>query len=139
MGARLIRVVALAVAGVAVALGCWHAAHAQRLAPAEDVAVGFAGRLLALSDADQIAGAYADGVLNKVAGVEDSLAVVEVVDGEPRLRGRVAASNSVVSWPDVLARHPRLPLAYVAETRGRYAGAAAPSTTCGPTCPRAPR
>lgn len=85
----------------------------------------FQGTILIASDADQIATAYADGVLNKVAGVEDSLTVLTTDSAGTLHRGQVRVSNSVISWPWILTHSPDGRYAYVAETRDAYTGSAA--------------
>lgn len=74
----------------------------------------FQGRLLALSDTDMAATAYADGKLEPLAGVSDTLSLVDA--GGTRF-GAAPAPNSVLSWPQVLAVSPDRGLAYVVETR----------------------
>lgn len=82
---------------------------------------GFAGRLLALSDTDMAATAYADGGLEPLPGVSDTLTLADTAKG-PLAEAR--APNSVISWPQVLATSPDGRFAYVVETR-----AAPPSGT----------
>ncbi|MEM8634879.1 MAG: beta-propeller fold lactonase family protein [Pseudomonadota bacterium] len=74
----------------------------------------FEGRFLAVSDADMAGTAYADGKLEPLAGAIDEVTLFS--NGEPV--ATAAASNSVVSWPQIVdvsadGRH-----AYVVETRG---------------------
>ncbi|MEM9326412.1 MAG: hypothetical protein AAGA85_12170, partial [Bacteroidota bacterium] len=95
----------------------WFASQGQSIAPKQSIPSTFEGMILAASDADMLGGAYADGVLNKVEGVEDSLSLVWVEDGTPKLQGPVHASNSVISWPSIVAWRPQSNMAYVAETR----------------------
>ena len=95
----------------------WYASHGQSTAQVQPVPAAFQGHILAASDADQVGGAYANGQLNRVAGVEDSLSLI-VGNDHPRIISQVHVSNSVISWPSIVAWHPRLPYAYVAETRG---------------------
>ncbi|MEO0337748.1 MAG: hypothetical protein AAF242_00905, partial [Bacteroidota bacterium] len=61
----------------------WFASHGQAISPAQNSPAQFKGAFLAASDADMLGGAYANGVLNKVEGIEDSLTLIEVVDGKP--------------------------------------------------------
>ena len=98
--------------------GTWHLSHTQSISEPSGIKSGFQGRLLAASDADMIATAYANGVLNKVSGIEDSLALIQFKNGKPSKSSQLHISNSVVSWPSVLAYHSLYNYAYVAETRG---------------------
>ncbi|MDX2303950.1 MAG: hypothetical protein NW226_14180 [Microscillaceae bacterium] len=84
--------------------------------------ITFKGTLLVASDADQIGTAYADGVINKVAGIEDSLTVLQWSDAGDILKKQLHVSNSVVSWPSVIAHSPDKKYAYIVETRGVYKG-----------------
>lgn len=74
----------------------------------------FNGRFIALADADMTATAYADGGLEPFEGAADEARLF--VNGAAR--GSAAASNSVVSWPQVIDVSPDGRFAYVAETRG---------------------
>lgn len=74
----------------------------------------FEGRFLAISDADMTATAYVDGVLEPLNGAADELTLVE--DGAAM--ARMPASNSVISWPQVVDVSPDGRFAYVVETRG---------------------
>ncbi len=79
--------------------------------------VGFKGRaLLILSDGDQSATAYADGVLNRPEGVSDTLTVVNSPSADCHTRS-VSVSNSVLGWPQALAVAPDGKHAYIVETR----------------------
>lgn len=89
------------------------------------VPAGFSQPLLALADADQIGTAYADGVVQKQLGLEDSLLRVQLAPSGRHQIKRWAVSNSVISWPDVVAVHPQGHYAYVVETRAPLA----PATT----------
>jgi DNA-binding beta-propeller fold protein YncE len=88
--------------------------------PALDKKVNFKGTLLAVSDADQIGTAYADGVVNKQLGLEDSLAIIQFTNDNKFTKNVIPASNSVVSWPSVVAHSKDQRFAYVAETRGAF-------------------
>lgn len=100
----------------------WHISAAQPLAKAQDIKPDFQGQFLAASDADMIATAYADGILNKENGIEDSLMCVQIENGIPIIKNKVHASHSVISWPAVLEWNPLKRYAYVAETRGTQDG-----------------
>ncbi len=102
------------------ALGAWHIALSQPLAAVGKEATSFQGHILAASDADMLATAYANGILNKVAGIEDSLSIIQLTNGSASIIGKSFATNSVVSWPSILAWHSEKKYAYVAETRGVY-------------------
>jgi DNA-binding beta-propeller fold protein YncE len=83
----------------------------------------FAGRaLLVASDADMVATAYADAKLDRVLGVEDTLTVVGLPlnVANPAI-APIPVSNSVMSWPQIIAVSPNGQRAYVAEVRSRPA------------------
>ncbi|MCU0447736.1 MAG: hypothetical protein MUE85_22775 [Microscillaceae bacterium] len=84
--------------------------------------VKFKGTILAASDADQIGTAYADGVINKVKGIEDSLTILNWNEEGKIQRKQLHISNSVVSWPSIIAHSPDKKFAYIVETRGIYTG-----------------
>lgn len=100
----------------------WFASHGQNIAQKENIPSTFKGKILAASDADMIGGAYANGELNKVAGIEDSLALIEVINGKPQVVSSIHGSNSVISWPAILDYNLESSLAYLAETRAVYKG-----------------
>jgi hypothetical protein len=83
----------------------------------------FEGRaLLVASDADMVATAYADAKLDRVMGVEDTLTVVGLpINTANPAMARVQVSNSVMSWPQIIAVSPNGQRAYVAEVRSRPA------------------
>lgn len=74
----------------------------------------FNGRFIALADADMAATAYADGRLEPIAGAADEARLF--VNGAGQ--GTAPASNSVVSWPQVIDTSPDGRFVYVVETRG---------------------
>jgi len=74
----------------------------------------FAGDFLAVSDADMAATAYADGQLEPFEGAIDTLTLFE---GGERA-GDIPASNSVISWPQIVDVTPDGRFAVVVETRG---------------------
>ena len=74
----------------------------------------FAGRFLAISDADMAGTAYGDGVLEPLADVEDALILFN--GGAPA--ASATASNSVISWPQVVDVSEDGRFAYVVESRG---------------------
>ncbi|PCK06917.1 MAG: hypothetical protein COA42_16930 [Alteromonadaceae bacterium] len=81
--------------------------------------MNFEGRaLVAISDADMQATAYATGQLNPLADQEDALSLISFPKaGSAPVIASIKASNSVVSWPQVVALSPDQALAYVIETR----------------------
>jgi DNA-binding beta-propeller fold protein YncE len=83
----------------------------------------FAGRaLLVASDADMVATAYADAKLDRVAGIEDTLTVVGLpLNATNPALAPIQVSNSVMSWPQIIAVSPNGQRAYVAEVRSRPA------------------
>lgn len=99
-------------------LGIVRLVQAQATLETSKPSSSFQGNILALSDADMIATAYADGISNKIAGIEDSLAYINTSGNVPSLLSNTFASNSVISWPAVLEWSPHRQFAYVAETRG---------------------
>jgi DNA-binding beta-propeller fold protein YncE len=74
----------------------------------------FEGRFVAVSDADMAGTAYADGVLELFPGAEDQLTLF--ANGAPV--SAIAASNSVISWPQVVDVSDDGRFAFVIETRG---------------------
>lgn len=77
-------------------------------------------KLLIASDADMVATAYANGVLNRIPGVEDTLAVLDLpLRDDNYTLNQVPVSNSVMSWPQVIATAPDGSKAYVVEARSR--------------------
>ncbi|MEO1642092.1 MAG: beta-propeller fold lactonase family protein [Pseudomonadota bacterium] len=74
----------------------------------------FEGRFLALADASMAGTAYGDNLLEPFEGMRDELILFE----EGEARAVIEASNSVVSWPQILDISPDGRFAYVVETRG---------------------
>lgn len=74
----------------------------------------FAGRFLAVSDADMAATAYADGKLEPLAHARDEITLL--ADG--RVAAAAPAPNSVVSWPQIIEVSADGRYAFVVETRG---------------------
>lgn len=93
------------------------------LAPVTRTPATFTGRaLLVASDADMVATAYADAQLDRVPGIEDALSVVSLpLDAAAPAVAPVPVSNSVMSWPQIIAVSPDGRRAYVAEVRSRPA------------------
>lgn len=86
-----------------------------------DAEISFSGQvLLVASDADMVATAYADAKLDRVAGIEDALSVVKLPfnPSEPAVSS-LQVSNSVMSWPQIIAVSPNGQRAYVVEVRSR--------------------
>ena len=99
------------------------AVNLRRVSPAPVIAEAtrFDGRyLLAASDADMIATAYADGILRQIPGDRDTLSVIDLplIDASARVT-EIPASNSVTSWPQIIAVAPSGEVVYVVETAGR--------------------
>ncbi|WP_242028565.1 lactonase family protein [Pseudanabaena sp. FACHB-2040] len=70
------------------------------------------------SDADMVATAYADGRLDRIPNVEDALTSIALpLDFERPIVSSVRVSNSVMSWPQIVAVSPDQQHAYVAEVR----------------------
>lgn len=81
----------------------------------------FNGRyLLVASDADMVGTAYADGVLLRVPGDVDTLSLIELplTDASARVF-ELPTSNSVTSWPQIIAVAPDGKTIYVVETAGQ--------------------
>lgn len=77
----------------------------------------FLGTLMVTSDADMIASAYVDGVLNKNFNIEDSLTVIRFNNNQIK-KVQIHVSNSVMSWPVIATYSKKYKLAYIAESRG---------------------
>ena len=79
----------------------------------------FAGRsLLVASDADMVATAYADAKLDRVPGIVDTLSVIPLpLAAETPQVAAIPVSNSVMSWPQVIAVAPDGQRAYIVEVR----------------------
>ena len=78
--------------------------------------------LLIASDADMVATAYADAKLDRVAGVEDALTVIDLpLDFNNPSISSVQVSNSVMSWPQIIATSPDGKKAYIVEVRSGVA------------------
>lgn len=99
-----------------------------RIAPiAPNASLQFTGQaLLVASDADMVATAYADAKLDRVPGIEDALTIIELPLDRPQSDAAQSAqsaiatlqvSNSVMSWPQIIAVSPDGQRAYVAEVR----------------------
>ncbi|MCU0535993.1 MAG: lactonase family protein [Hydrococcus sp. Prado102] len=80
----------------------------------------FTGRyLLAISDADMMASAYVDGKLMRSPDAKDTLSVISLpTNGQNSTVAQLNVSNSVASWPNVIAVSPNGNIAYIVETRG---------------------
>ncbi|MEM6836499.1 MAG: hypothetical protein AAF609_06555 [Cyanobacteria bacterium P01_C01_bin.120] len=83
----------------------------------------FTGRsLLVASDADMVATAYGDAQLDRVPGVEDALTIVNLpLDPANPEMAAIPVSNSVMSWPQIIAVSPDGQRAYVVEVRSHPA------------------
>lgn len=90
-------------------------------APIESETTQFNGRyLIVASDADMVSTAYADGVLMRVPGDVDTLSLIELplTDADARVF-ELPVSNSVTSWPQIIAVAPDGEMIYVVETAGQ--------------------
>ena len=77
-------------------------------------------KLLIASDADMVATAYADAKLDRVEGIEDALTVIDLpLDSNNPTVSSIRVSNSVMSWPQIIATSPDGKRAYVVEVRSR--------------------
>jgi DNA-binding beta-propeller fold protein YncE len=77
-------------------------------------------KLLIASDADMVATAYADAKLDRVAGIEDTLTVIDLpLDSSNPQIASVQVSNSVMSWPQIMATSADGKRAYIVEVRSR--------------------
>ncbi len=90
-------------------------------APIEAQTTQFDGRyLLAASDADMVGTAYSDGVLRQIPEDTDTLSLIELplTDATARVI-EIPVSNSVTSWPQIIAVAPDGSTVYVVETAGQ--------------------
>ncbi|MEM7591746.1 MAG: hypothetical protein AAF383_09550 [Cyanobacteria bacterium P01_A01_bin.83] len=85
--------------------------------------VTFTGdKLLIASDADMVATAYADAKLDRVPGVEDTLTIIDLpLNSDNPQISSIPVSNSVMSWPQIIATSPDGKRAYIVEVRSRPA------------------
>ncbi len=76
--------------------------------------------LLIASDADMVATAYADAKIDRVAEVEDTLTLIDLPlnFNNPKITS-IQVSNSVMSWPQIIATSPDGKRAYIVEVRSR--------------------
>jgi len=114
----------LAILGIVVALvsyGLLQLIEPVELAPIVKSAqlIEFAGRgLLVTSDADMVATAYADAKLDRVTGIEDTLTTISLpLNPDRPIVSPIRVSNSVMSWPQIIAVSPDGKRAYIAEVR----------------------
>jgi DNA-binding beta-propeller fold protein YncE len=125
---RSFKTIMLAILGIVVAIvsyGLLQLIEPVELAPiaTSSPPIEFAGRaLLVASDADMVATAYADGKLDRVAGVEDTLSVIQLpIRSNQASLSSIQVSNSVMSWPQIMAVSPNGKRAYIVEVRSRPA------------------
>ncbi len=70
--------------------------------------------MLVTFDADMVATAYADGKLDRVEGIEDTLSVIPLpVQSNSAKVALIQVSNSVMSWPQIIAVSANGQRAYV--------------------------
>lgn len=116
---KAMKITGIGMATLILLFSVWHLSQGQSIEKTQNIEPNFKGKFLAISDADMIAGAYANGTLNKVKGIEDKLTFI---DGNEQKLSAVEASNSVISWPAILEWNPAHQFAYVAETRAIHKG-----------------
>lgn len=116
----IMKITGLTLTIMVITIMIWHSDQGQPLAKPSDFPVSFTGNLLAASDADMVATAYADGKLDRIKSIQDTLSVIAINDGIPIVNSRQFVSNSVISWPSIIAWNKAHQLAYVAETRGVF-------------------
>lgn len=114
------KITGIGLGSILLTFGIWHLSQGQSLAPSQDVEAFFKGRILAASDADMISGAYANGVLNKIEGIDDELALIDGNASGGSIQSSIHSSNSVISWPAILEWNPEHHFAYIAETRDEH-------------------
>ncbi len=92
--------------------------HPIQAAPADPSPFRFDGAyLLGVSDADMVGTAYADGVLKQIPGLRDTLTMVQLpMNSSQAAKREVIVSNSVTSWPQVMAVSPDGRRVYIVET-----------------------
>lgn len=117
---NIIKITGLTITIMVASVLIWHSGQSQSLNKPSNLPVSFAGNLLATSDADMVATAYADGKLDRIESIQDTLSLIAINDGIPQVRSRQFVSNSVISWPSIIAWNKAHQLAYVAETRGIF-------------------
>ncbi len=118
--------ISLGIFGFVVALiiyGLLQLVEPIKVAPIANSSVQFNGRaLLIASDADMVATAYADAKLDRVAGIEDTLTAIDLpLDPKQPQVNTLQVSNSVMSWPQIIATSPDGTKAYIVEVRSRPA------------------
>lgn len=122
---KWLRRVLLVVLGLCIALlayGLLQLIEPVKIAPiATNPTIEFNGQaLLVASDADMVATAYGDAKLDRVSGVEDALTLIGLpLDAEQPTLASIPVSNSVMSWPQIIAVSPNGERAYVVEVRSR--------------------
>ncbi len=118
---KVMKITGISIGTLVVLFGVWHLSQGQSVSPAQNIDSNFEGNFLAISDADMIAGAYANATLNKVAGIEDRLALVQG-GSSIAIKSDLQISNSVISWPAIIEWNANHQFAYVAETRAMHKG-----------------
>ncbi|MEM6723822.1 MAG: hypothetical protein AAF598_07270 [Bacteroidota bacterium] len=93
----------------------WLVTDTQPLEKVSSTSSTFKGKILAASDADMVATAYGDGKIGKLAGIEDTISLIHIREGDTQLQSTIHASNSVMGWPAILAWNSQQKLAYVVE------------------------
>jgi DNA-binding beta-propeller fold protein YncE len=77
----------------------------------------FDGTLAVISDIDNQATAYGDGKLGRLSGQVDTLSLVKP-SASVMPTATIAVQQSVVGWPNTLAKSPDGRFVYIVETRG---------------------
>ncbi|MEO0573765.1 MAG: hypothetical protein AAF039_18850, partial [Bacteroidota bacterium] len=119
---KVMKITGIGIGTLVLLFAVWHVSQAQSIAPTQRMASNFKGKFLAISDADMIAGAYANGELNKVPEIEDQLVLVDGASAMPNNGNSLHVSNSVISWPAILEWNTDYHYAYIAETRAVHEG-----------------
>ncbi len=105
---------------MAMAVGVWHVLDDQpSVAESQGAPTNFRGNILAASDTDQSFGAYADGILNQLPGVEDTISIISTDTDKARVLGAFKGSQAVMSWPQIIDVSPDGTTAFIVETRGK--------------------
>ncbi len=115
-----ILVFAIVLIGGTVVIAAFNTPHVEN-APVESQTTQFDGRyLIVASDADMVGTAYSDGRLMQIAGDVDTLSLVQLPLTDisaPVIK--LPVSNSVTSWPQIIAVAPDGNTIYVVETAGQ--------------------
>ena len=114
------KIIGIGLGMLLLSFGIWQLSQIQSTEKASNTKASFQGSFLAASDADMIAGAYANGILNKVEGINDQLNYIDGNENTVISKSSIEVSNSVISWPAILEWNRHHKLAYIAETRAMH-------------------